>query len=237
MPCIQLQQVCLALPGRLVPLSLAGLLPGWCAPPPLQVLSEIDLALAEGDRLAVVGPPGAGKTALLRLLTGRWTATAGRCHVAGPVLDLVDPEERLDPASTADQHLDRLSNPLAARVAANCAGLDELLDVPLRAASPGMRWRLAFALASVGPGDIVAADRPLDRCDLAFRDRAERRLAQLLDRARAAILVEPDLSFLQRWCNRALWLQAGTVRRLGPARDVLREFQAAEPRRRGSRTA
>ena len=74
---IRVEHVSLTIPGRLVSVSLAGLAPGWCAPPPVRVLSGIHLALDDGDRLAVVGPPGAGKTTLLRLLVGRVAATIG----------------------------------------------------------------------------------------------------------------------------------------------------------------
>ena len=227
---LELEQITLTLPGRLVPLSLAGLCPGWFVPPPVRVLSGIDLQLSEGDRLAVVGLPGAGKTMLLRVLAGRLAPTSGSCEVNGPIVDLVDPEERLDLRASGAPHLIRLTGSLRslpAQVAAGTTGLGELLDVPVGCCSPGMRWRLGFALATINPGEVVLADEALGRCDLAFRAPAERRLVQLLERSRVAVLVERDLSLLAQWCNKALWLERGVIRQLGPARAVLDDSRAS----------
>ena len=55
---IRVEHVSLTIPGRLVSVSLAGLAPGWCAPPPVRVLSGIHLALdgkEAGFRAARVG--------------------------------------------------------------------------------------------------------------------------------------------------------------------------------------
>jgi lipopolysaccharide transport system ATP-binding protein len=227
---IQLEQVSLAVPARPAPLTLAWLLRGWCAPRVRHVLSGIDLVLNDGDRLAVVGPGGSGKTMLLQLLAGRVTATAGYCKVTGPVVDLVDPEAQLDPEASGEQHIDRLSKALRslqARAMADCARLGALLDVPVGYYSPGMRWRLGFALAAARPADIVLADDVLARCDLAFRPLAERDLVQLVEWSRVAVLVERDLAFLADLCNKALWLQGGKIRQMGPARSVLASYYAS----------
>ncbi len=222
---IQLDRVSSRPPGRLVPLSLGGMLPGWCAPAAAAVLSDIDLTLKDGDRLAVVGPRGAGKSALLQLLAGRLVATAGTCRVDGTVVDLCEPGRRLDPERTGREHLAGLSG-LRAREAAAFSDLGDLLDVPVGHYSPGMRRRLGQALAG-GAGEVVLADEVVARADLAFRERARRRLEQLLERARLAVLVEPDLDWLARTCNRGLWLEHGRVRQLGPAGEVLGRYRAA----------
>ncbi|MBY0229631.1 MAG: hypothetical protein K2W96_10155 [Gemmataceae bacterium] len=173
--------------------------------------------LVTGDRLAIVGPSGAGKTALLRRL--------GEELGAEP---LAGDSPWLDGESTGWEAIrQRLGQGPAAEAASAFCGLGDFLDLPVRCYSTGMRWRLGFALATASPPEVLLCDRAMWGGDLAFRERARQRIERLAARSRVAALVSGDTAWLERHCNRAVWLDEGEVVREGRAGEVLRAYRAA----------
>ena len=210
MPGLRLDQASLTLPGRPSPFSLAGMLPVGRASAPREVLATISLDVSDGERIALLGGPGSGRSSLLRLLAARRTPTAGACRVDGSVVAILDVGSDLDPEATGQQDLERLAGGRADG-ATELSGLSELLDVPVGFCSPGMRWRLGFAAAAVRTGEVLLVDECLREADLAFPPRALAQLHRLMDRARVAVVAEPAL-FAR--CSRAVELVGGRLRAL-----------------------
>jgi ABC-type polysaccharide/polyol phosphate transport system ATPase subunit len=203
---LQLCQTSLTLPGRFAPFSLGALLPAPCLSRPTQVLNNVCLDVSDGERIALAGAAGQGRSSLLRLLDGRLAPTAGSCQINGSVAAVMDLQRDLDPDETGRHNLDRLLGRRAGE-AAELTGLGELLDVPVGFCSPGMAWRIGFA-AAAWPADVLLVDDCLGAADLAFRSVALARLAQLLERAKAAVVAEPAL-FAR--CSRTVVLADGRL--------------------------
>lgn len=178
--------------------------------------------IAPGERVALVGSPGAGKSRLLAELGQHWP---GSCLLSGrfPFLD--------DEATGWENIYRALGRGQAERAASAFCGLDDLLELRVGLYSTGMRWRLGFTLATALPISQLLADRPMWGGDLGFRQRALERLERLARRADRAVLVAGDLNWLARTCTRALWLQHGQIIFDGPVAEVLAEYRAAAPRR------
>lgn len=208
MPQVRLDHVALTLFGQPSPFSLGGMLPAAVLSSPVEVLSNVGLDVPDGERIALGGAAGSGRSSLLRLLAGRLTPTAGTCRVDGRVVAILDVESALDLDATGRQNLERLA-PERADEAAELSGLGELLDVPLRWASPGMRWRVGFAAASAQAGEVLLVDECLHQADLAFRSVALARLRRLMERTRLAIVAEPTLFAT---CSRVVELVGGRLR-------------------------
>lgn len=183
--------------------------------------SPLPVSISPGERVAVVGPTGAGKSALLEHLAGCWP---GACLLSGrfPSLD--------DSATGWENIRHHLGAGQAERAASAFCGLGELLDLRVMYYSSGMRWRLGFTLATANPCEVLLADRPMWGGDLAFRERVLYRLDRLALRSRLAVLVGSDLGWLARRCTRAVWLDEGRVVRDGPAAEVLAEYRVASRR-------
>jgi ABC-type polysaccharide/polyol phosphate transport system ATPase subunit len=188
---LQLCQASLTLPGRPSPFSLAGIAAGPLFAAPTRVLDSVCLDVADGDCVGLRARPGQPASVLLRLLAGRLAPTAGSRQVRGSVSSILDLGDALDPELTGTQNLQRLA-PDRADEAAALSGLGELLDVPVRACSPGMQWRLAFA-AAAAPADVLIVGDVLGAADLAYRPVALARLLWLLERCAAAVIAEPTL--------------------------------------------
>ena len=216
MPRLSLDRTSLSLPGRDAPHSLGGLMPAPCRSWATRVLDTVALDVADGERVALWSSSKFERSLLLGILAGRLTPTTGHRHADGSVVAILDVEASLDEEASGRENLQRL---LGARAdsAAEMTGLADLLDVPVRFCSPGMRWRIGFAAAAVTSGDVLIVDECLGGADLAFRGKASSRLMQLLDEARLAVVAEP---LLFDRCTRVVELSAGRLRERTARREA-----------------
>jgi ABC-type multidrug transport system ATPase subunit len=106
------------------------------------------------------------------------------------------------------------------------AELERFIDTPVRHYSSGMYMRLGFAIAvSVDP-DVLVIDEVLAVGDAAFRQKCFTALARMKERGKTILFVTHDASAVRRFCDEALWLDAGRVRAQGRASEVLKEYLA-----------
>jgi len=201
------------------------------------VLAGIDLVVAPGERLALVGGNGTGKTTLLRALGGidppragdlTWRGCAlprGAARVATVgVLFQDEPSSRLDVRTmiTLGLALDGPPGPDARRrvaAAIAAAELDALADRPCATLSGGEAQRALLARALVASPGLLLLDEPTNHLDPA----RQAALYGALDRLRGAcavVLATHDLG-LAATCDRVALLAAGGIDALGPPADVL----------------
>lgn len=204
----------------------------------------LDLQLAPGEFVAVLGANGSGKTSLLRAVLGQRELDAGRIAFEGRPVRTGDPrigyipQQRPVPAGTplrgrdlvalgADGH--RFGLPI--RSAATRARVDEVLDEvgagvlarePVSTLSGGEQQRLRLAQALVGDPTLLLCDEPLLSLDLQH----QRAVAELIDRRRrdhdtAVLFVTHDVNPVLDAVDRILYLANGAFR-IGSPFDVLR---------------
>lgn len=215
------------------------------------VLAGVSLALAPGESLAIVGPSAAGKSTLIRLLTGVWTPTAGSVR-----LDQADlsqwPRDQLGPwigyvpqdvelfSGTVAENIARLGEVNGDQVvrAAQRAGVHELVlslpkgyDTEIDAAgvmlSPGQRQRIALARALYGDPKLVLLDEPNANLDGA----GELALAEALKRlhGNVTVVVVTHRTALVQHVDKMLVLDAGRVQHYGPTAEVMQALQGPRP--------
>jgi NitT/TauT family transport system ATP-binding protein len=149
-------------------------------------LSSVDLAIREGEFLAIVGPSGCGKSTLLRLVAGLIAASAGEVRVAGAVVD--GPQTNLGIVFQSPVLLDwrtaldnvliqvelRSLDPSAYRGSAlrllEQVGLKDFADRYPYELSGGMRQRVAIARALIHDAPLLLMDEPFGALDALTRE-------------------------------------------------------------------
>lgn len=203
-------------------------------------LSDLDISIASGERVALVGRNGAGKTTLLRTLAGLYEPVAGRLEVEGTIGTLIDPTAGMDEFSTGRENIrlrglfNRMS-PTAIDAledsASAFAGLGDFLDMPIHSYSAGMQMRLAFAIATGVNPQILLMDEWISTGDEEFLERAEERLGAMIRSAEILVLATHDMQLARKWCTRAIVLEDGRIIRDGAPEEVLPEVSASMRRR------
>jgi len=199
----------------------------------VRALSEISFELEPGDRLVLIGHNGAGKTTLLRVISGVYQPQWGEASISGTVSSFTDITLGMDPEATGWENIIfrcifmGMSFAEARRFAPSIAEFTELgeyLELPVRTYSSGMFMRLAFAIVTSVAPDIIVMDEMISTGDAQFIDKARNRLNELLKKTKILVLASHDEEIALTFCTKALWLEKGELRRLGPTQQVLDEY-------------
>ncbi|TMH73025.1 MAG: ABC transporter ATP-binding protein [Betaproteobacteria bacterium] len=184
----------------------------------VQALSDLSFEFARGDRIGLVGNNGSGKTTLLRVLSGIYEPVRGRLEVSGRVSSLLDLSLGMDHEATGLENIVLRGvlmglPPVAIQAKVNeiaeFSELGDYLSMPIRTYSSGMLLRLAFAVSTSVAPEILLLDEWLSVGDAAFRDKAERRLLELIESSAIMVLASHDESLIRRFCSRMLRLEHG----------------------------
>src|SRR5690349_9367424 len=202
--------------------------------PALQILGGVDLSVAPGETVAIVGASGSGKTTLLSLLAGLDSPTSGEIHLAGARLDTLDEDARAQRrAGTVGfvfQSFQLLSGFTAIEnvmLPAELAGLDDprgrareaLARVGLEARlnhyphqlSGGEQQRVAIARAFAGDPKILFADEPTGNLDVTTGARIIDLLFGLNAQSGATLVLVTHDAALAARCGRVLTLSGGVL--------------------------
>jgi len=201
----------------------------------VQALRTVDIELASGDRLGLIGTNGAGKTTLLRTIAGIYEPTAGRIRVEGSLNALLDPNLGMNVELTGRENimLRGLYNGFTrAEIAAleedvqDFAELGEFLDLPVRFYSSGMLVRLGFALATAIRPQVLLMDEWFMAGDANFIVKARARLESVVRGAEILVLSSHLAGAVEAWCTRVLWMDHGRIRMDGAPAEVMASYLA-----------
>ncbi len=207
----------------------------WRVQPTMTVraLQDVSLRIGPGERVGIVGHNGAGKSTLLKLLAGIYPPTAGRRAVEGHVASLFDIALGFEMEGTGWENIayrGYLQGETPASINAKVKDiaefteLGEFLNMQVRHYSAGMMVRLAFAIATAVEPEILLVDEVLGVGDMAFQDKARKRMREMMAKAELIVMVSHDLTSLRKFCPRGLWMDHGRVLLDGPMADVIAAY-------------
>jgi len=198
-------------------------------------VNDVTFNIEHGERVALIGANGAGKSSLLKIIAGVYPPTSGTLDIRGKITPLIEMGAGFHPELTGRENLflngailgfsrremqDRLPDII---------GFSEIplhfIDTSIKYYSSGMQTRLAFSLAMELAPEIVIFDEIFAAGDAHFVDKASSRMEQLITAAHIMILVTHDLKLARRFASRCLWLQKGAIIKDGPAAEVLPEYE------------
>jgi ABC-type polysaccharide/polyol phosphate transport system ATPase subunit len=228
-------------PHRTLRQTLSDLVQRKRTPPArFWALEDVTFQLPVGEALGVIGDNGSGKSTLLLALAGILEPDRGRVATFGTTSALLTLGAGFEPMLSGRENvflagafLGMSRREMRERYVeiVEFADLGPFIEVPVSKYSAGMRARLGFAIASSVEPDILLLDEVLSVGDMGFRAKSEERLEELLDRAKAIVIVSHSLEFIRKTCSRALWLEHGHVAAFGLTDDVAQAYVNASPAR------
>ncbi len=196
-------------------------------------LRDISLRLEDGDRLALIGRNGAGKTSLLRLIAGIYEPTRGEVKCEGTVAPVLATSLGIDQDATGYENIvlgglyQGIEREEMERITPSIEEFTELgeyLSMPVRTYSAGMRARLAYSIATSIQPDILLIDEVLGAGDVHFLEKAETRGQELIQSSNILVFASHVEDIVKKFCNRAVLLEEGSVKLAGSVEEVLKAY-------------
>jgi ABC-type polysaccharide/polyol phosphate transport system ATPase subunit len=202
----------------------------------LWALRGVDLDVAPGEALGIVGENGSGKSTLLKLLAGIIPPHEGTVQVGGRVASMLELGAGFHPDFTgrenvymnaAIQGLSRRQVDERIDAIVAFSELEEFVDNPVRTYSSGMYTRLGFAVASHVDSDVLLLDEVLAVGDEAFQRKCLGRIFEYRRGGGTVVFVSHDAEAVERVCDRAILLDHGQVAAEGRPGEVLATYRQA----------
>ena len=198
-----------------------------------RALDDVSLTVAAGATCGVIGRNGSGKSTLLKLVAGITRPTGGQVRVAGRVSALIELGAGFHPEISGRENvfingvmlglsrreIDRRFDEIV-----EFAELEDFIDAPVKTYSSGMYVRLGFAVAVHVDPEILLVDEVLAVGDEGFSLKCLDKFAEFKRRGKTILLVTHGLSMVERFCDEAVWLDAGRKRMVGDPRRVVQMY-------------
>ena len=203
---------------------------------PSEVLRAVDgvsLTVPAGATVGVIGRNGSGKSTLLKLVAGITKPTAGTIEVHGRVSALIELGAGFHPEISGRENvvingvmLGLTKREIGRRFdeIVEFAELEDFIDSPVKTYSSGMYMRLGFAVAVHVNPDILLVDEVLAVGDEGFSLKCLDKFAELRRRGKTVLLVTHGLGLVERYCDEAVWLDAGRIRGRGDPRRIVHVY-------------
>jgi ABC-type polysaccharide/polyol phosphate transport system ATPase subunit len=195
---------------------------------------EVSFAVPRGEALGIIGHNGAGKSTILKLLSGITTPTAGAITIRGRLAALIEVGSGFHPELTGRENIYLNGSILGMRRREISAKLDSIvdfagvrpfIDVPVKRYSSGMYVRLGFSIAAHLDPDILLLDEVLAVGDAGFQAKCLERIRQLERAGTTIIFISHDLQAVEQLCDRVLLLHQGQIIAAGAPAEVIARYR------------
>jgi len=207
------------------------------------VLRHIDLEIGRGEAVAIAGVNGAGKSSLLKMITGTTSITEGEVAIEGSVAALLELGMGFHPDFTGRQNVFMSGQLLGFSTQEitelmphieSFAEIGEYIDQPVRTYSSGMQVRLAFSVATAKRPELLIVDEALSVGDAYFQHKSFDRIREFRELGTTLLIVSHNRSAIQSICERVVLLDQGKMIKQGPPEEVLDYYNALLAKREGT---
>ncbi len=198
-------------------------------------LCGLTFEVPKGEGLGIIGENGAGKSTLLKILAGVTAPTSGKVEVKRPVASILELGSAFHHELTGRQNIvlnaamlglgrDEVENRTPQII--EFSELGHFIDQPIKTYSTGMVMRLGFAIATQVEPDVLIIDEALSVGDGYFQQKCMIHLQRYIDAGGTLLICSHAMYYVSAFCRRALWLQDGCIRALGPVQHVVPQYEA-----------
>ena len=201
-------------------------------------LREVNVAIARGETFGLVGENGAGKSTFLKLVAQTLRPSHGTLTVRGSVAALLELGAGFHPEESGFENImlmGALNGVPRARLAEYAREVVEFSELPqeviarpVKTYSSGMFMRLAFAAATAVDPDVLVIDEALSVGDMHFQKKSLDRIMGFRERGKTVLFCSHNLYQVRSLCQRAIWVDRGTVREIGDTESVVTAYESHE---------
>ena len=197
-----------------------------------KALEDVSFSIRKGESVAIIGRNGAGKSTVLKMVTGVAFPTSGKVYVKGRVSALLELTAGFVPDMTGSENIQFKCYVLGLKgdeikeieeKAIEFADLGEYIDQPVRTYSSGMRVRLGFAININTNPDILVIDEALSVGDSTFKKKCKDKISEMINQDITVIYVSHSKD-IQDFCDRCIYLQKGKVIFDGTMKETLEKY-------------
>ncbi|MEP6483189.1 MAG: ABC transporter ATP-binding protein [Rudaea sp.] len=220
--------------------ALLGLLAGRGDAKSTSVLRNVNLNVAAGESLGLIGENGAGKSTLLKLIVGVLTPSEGTVAVHGRIGALLELGAGFHPEYTGRENI-ALSAALyglsdaelraKSQEIVDFADIGRYIDEPIKHYSSGMIVRLGFAVVAALRPDLLITDEVLAVGDESFQKKCIAWLEDYIESGGTLILVSHSMYHVQKLCRHACWIKDGEIASSGDVFDVTQAYLAYQEKK------
>ena len=197
-------------------------------------LWDVNFTVEKGDVVGIIGRNGAGKSTILKIISGILKPTEGRVVRSGNIVPMLELGSGFDYDLSGRENiflngaiLGYSKEFLEARYDEILAfsELGEFIEMPIRNYSSGMLMRLAFSIATVVEPEILIVDEILAVGDENFQKKSRARMLELMSGGTTVLFVSHSLEQIREMCNKVVWLDGGTVKLMGATEEVCDQYK------------
>jgi ABC-type polysaccharide/polyol phosphate transport system ATPase subunit len=197
-------------------------------------LKDITFDVKSGDVLGIIGDNGAGKSLLLKIISGSVQPTSGEIFVNGSVSSLIDIQSGFKKDFTGIDNIkmnlvisgysgkkyDYLVDQII-----DFAELGDFIKYPISSYSTGMLMRLGFSISANIVEGIFVVDEHIAVGDNYFMRKCIERLKELHKEKKTLVIVSHSMHLIANLSSKVLWLEKGSIRMQGDPPTVVREYE------------
>lgn len=197
-------------------------------------LDHVSFEVKKGETLGLIGRNGAGKSTMLKVISGILKPTEGSVVCRGNVVPMLELGSGFDFDLTGRENiflngaiLGYSEEFLNARYdeIVEFSELGQFIEVPIRNYSSGMLARLAFSIATVVQPEVLIVDEILSVGDAQFQEKSKRRMLELMGGGTTVLFVSHSIEQIKEMCGRVVWLEQGQVKLMGCSKEVCSEYE------------
>lgn len=197
-------------------------------------LENLSFSVNKNECLGIIGKNGSGKSTLLKIITGVLAPTSGNVNINGKISALLELGAGFNPDMTGMENiylngtiLGLTRSEIESKIPEilDFADIGEFINHPVKTYSSGMFVRLAFAVAINVDPDILIVDEALSVGDLRFQQKCYRKIDEL-KKTKTIIFVSHDMSVINKYCDRILWINEGKLVDEGTPKEISKKYQA-----------
>lgn len=196
-------------------------------------LWDISFEVKKGEVIGLIGSNGAGKSTMLKVVSGVMKPTTGTVEIKGVISPMIELGAGFDLELTARENIylngsilgytKQFINEKFEEIV-EFAELRDFLDVPVKNFSSGMIAKLAFSIATIVNPEILIVDEILSVGDIKFQEKSRQKMLDMIKGGTTVLYVSHSLESIKELCDKVIWIEHGKMIKMGDTQKICAEY-------------